>query len=178
MHFKIDFSDELSTSVQDSAANLYTQQVKPEDQSLWIKPEDGIFWVLHCYLAFTVNYSSYYPSKKCSFIFARYSYLLSLIAWLTLIISLGNSVDVKEESLKTITLLENKISLAVWALKPLHAIIPSLMTSLLKICLLGLQGQEQHSSNTNKPRITQSCLPELCKQAVLTGKQEQPQVSL
>lgn len=117
MHFKTDFSDELSTSVQDSAANLYTQQVKPEDQSLWIKPEAGIFWILHCYLAFTVNYSSYYPSTRCSFIFAWYSYLLSLIAWLTFIISLGNSGDVKEESLKTITLLENKISLAVCALK-------------------------------------------------------------
>lgn len=89
-----------------------------------------------------VNYSSYYLSKKCSSIFACYSYLLSLIAQLTLIISLGKSGDVKEESLKIMTVLRNKISFAVCALKPLPAIIPSLATLLLKICFWGLQGQE------------------------------------
>lgn len=73
---------------------------------LWIKPGAGIYWVLHCYLTFTVNYSHYYLSKKCSSIFVCYFYPLSLIAWLTLIISLGNSGDVKEESLKTVTVLK------------------------------------------------------------------------
>jgi len=40
------------------------------------------------------------------------------------------------------TVLRNKISFAVCALKPLPAIIPSLATLLLKICFWGLQGQE------------------------------------
>lgn len=146
MRFKTNICYELSTSSQDSAANLHTSSSWNlqliEVKYLWIKPVTGIYWVLQCYLTFTVNYSCYYLSKKCSFIFVWYFHLLSLIAWLTLIISLGNSGDVKDEPLKTVTALKTKISLAACALKPLPAIIPSLLTLFLKIWFLDLWGEE------------------------------------